>query len=254
MDRIISTLVIEDEPMALRNMVFLLTTNFPQIHITGTASSVRESVEWLRAHPGQDAPDLIFMDVELSDGDCFGIFRETIITSQVVITTAYDSYAVKAFETGSIDYLLKPVDVESLRRAVSRVEERLRSGSASPDFGKACEEFRSRFLIRLGDRILPVNTGDIAYLYSESKNSWIVTRQGRSYVMDESLDTIEKNLDPSMFFRISRSAIVAEGVIDSISKLLGGRLKIILKKGVEERTDLTVSRARSDAFLSWMSR
>ena len=99
-----------------------------------------------------------------------------------------------------------------------------------------------------------VRTGDIAYLYSESKNSWIVTRQGRSYVMDESLDTIEKNLDPSMFFRISRSAIVAEGVIDSISKLLGGRLKIILKKGVEERTDLTVSRARSDAFLSWMSR
>ena len=91
--------------MALRNMVFLLTTNFPQIHITGTASSVRESVEWLRAHPGQDAPDLIFMDVELSDGDCFGIFRETIITSQVVITTAYDSYAVKAFETGSISRL-----------------------------------------------------------------------------------------------------------------------------------------------------
>ena len=254
MDRIISTLVIEDEPMALRNMIVLLATNFPQIHIIGTASSVRESVDWLRAHPGQDAPDLIFMDVELSDGDCFRIFSETVISSQVVMTTAYDSYAVKAFETGSTDYLLKPIDVESLRRAISRVEDRLRSSTAAPTPGKAGEEFRSRFLIRLGDNILPVNTGDIAYLYSESKNSWIVTRQGRGYVMDESLDAIEKNLDPSMFFRISRSAIVAEAVIDSISKLLGGRLKVILKKGVEGRTDLIVSRARVDAFLSWMSR
>ena len=269
-------LIVEDEPRAQRVLENLLRTHFPQVDIIGLTASVKETVGWLADHH----PDVIFLDVELSDGNCFDIFPQVKVDALVVMTTAYDNYAVKAFEINSVDYLLKPVDVEDLRRAVNRVSERL-GASGGIDYAKVLEVFRQaqkgddlpvpgdvpgatpgtvpaagkhreKFLIRLNDRIVPVSVHDIAYFYSEAKNSYIVTREGKTYVLDDSLDMIESGLDPKAFFRISRGAIIAENVIDSASKLLGGRLRLTLKPGIPAGTDLTVSRARADDFLNWL--
>ncbi len=269
-------LIVEDEPRAQRVLENLLRTHFPQVDIIGLTASVKETVGWLADHH----PDVIFLDVELSDGNCFDIFPQVKVDAQVVMTTAYDNYAVKAFEINSVDYLLKPVDLEDLRRAVNRVSERL-GASGGIDYAKVMEAFRQaqkgeelstsggvpgavpdavpaagkhreKFLIRLNDRIVPVSVHDIAYFYSEAKNSYIVTREGKTYVLDDSLDMIESGLDPKAFFRISRGAIIAENVIDSASKLLGGRLRLTLKPGIPAGTDLTVSRARADDFLNWL--
>jgi len=265
----IKALVIEDEPRARKNMVSLLERTFPELKVIGETASVRDSVAWLADHE----PDVIFMDVELSDGNCFDIFRKVDIKAQVVMTTAYDTYAVRAFEVNSVDYLLKPVSEEDLRRAMARVEKNLSAAAPAMDFQKVMEVFqgllpvnedpagevgqaarKDRFIIRLNDRIVPVNVRDIAYFYSEAKNTYLVTNDGTSYVIDESLDAIEGNLDPERFFRISRGCIIAEDSIDSISKLLGGRLRIYLRKGIEARGDITVSRARALDFLSWLEK
>ena len=243
-------LIVEDEPRAQKALENLLRTGFPEVDVVGLTASVKDTVAWL----ADNKPDVIFMDVELADGTCFDIFSQVPVQAQVVMTTAYDNYAVKAFEVNSVDYLLKPLDVEELRRAVDRVAARMAGGAPRIDFDAVREAFRPRekFLIRLNDRIVPVSVRDIAYFYSEAKNSYIVTRDGKSYVLDDSLDSLETGLDPKAFFRISRGAIIAENVIDSASKLLGGRLRLTLAPGIPAHTDLTVSRARADAFLDWL--
>ncbi len=259
-------LIVEDEPRAQRMLENLLHTHFPEIQVIGATASVQETLGWLSRHKA----DVIFMDVELQDGNCFDIFAAGPVDAQVVMTTAYDNYAVKAFEVNSVDYLLKPVELDDLRRAVERVKERL-AAPAPVDFSKVLEAFRQaqapeetsfrpvpgqpareKFLIRLNDRIVPVRTDEIACFYSEAKNTYIVTRAGRTFVLDDSLDSLEGSLDPKSFFRISRGTIIAESVIDTVSKLLGGRLRISLKPGIRVDADLVVSRARADAFLDWL--
>ena len=245
-------LIIEDEPRARAHMVSLLAQEFPEMKVVGAIGSVEDTLKWLAANP---APDVIFMDVELSDGSSFEIFTRTTVEAPVIMTTAYDQYAVHAFQVHAIDYLLKPIDVADLHRAVARVT----AGQGSrPSVESAREmlggQYKEKFLIRLNDRIVPVRASEIAYIYSEAKNSYIVTLSGSSYVLDESLDALSDSLDPDKFFRISRSCIISEGVIDSVSRLIGSRLRITLKSGFPVHTDLTVARARSDDFLTWLSR
>lgn len=252
----LKALIIEDEPQARRIMMNLLGRYFPEITVLGSTASVKGTLEWLAEHdgssPDRPVPDLIFMDVELQDGTCFELFERTDIRSHVIMTTAYDNYAVKAFEVNSLDYLLKPIDPEDLKRAVARAEAARSELPAPPPAAPA--QLRERFLIRLNDRIVPVRTQDIIYLHSEAKNTYITTRDGTSYVTDESLDTLEGELDPARFFRISRSCILSDDAVGSISKLLGGRLRVTLADGLKPRTDLTVSRARVDSFLAWLER
>ena len=238
-------LIVEDEPRAQRNLIQLLQANFPEVEVAGTTDSVKGTLEWLKEHQG-NLPDVIFMDVELSDGNCFDIFSSTEITIPVIMTTAYDNYAVKAFEVNSLDYLLKPVEVDDMRRALSRL------ATYVPAPIRVKEAPREKFLIRLNDRIVPVHTRDIAYFYSEAKNSYIVTNANKTYVLDDSLDTVEQILPKDRFFRISRSCIISESSIESVSKLLGGRLRISPVHGLDTFTDMTVSRARVDAFLNWL--
>lgn len=158
-----NVLIVEDEMMAQANLARALTQHFPDVRIVGTTGSVRETVLWLRT-PGNSA-DVIFMDVELSDGDCFEIFRQADVTARVIMTTAYDNYAVRAFEVNSIDYLLKPIDPAALRRAVERC--RVRSGGIDPDVLlnaiRGPREYKQRYVVRFNDRIVPVQTTDIAY-------------------------------------------------------------------------------------------
>lgn len=245
-------LIIEDEVRAREHLANLLVSHFPQMEVVGAIGSVKEAVEWISSNP---APDVIFMDVELTDGTSFDIFTQVDIPSPVVMTTAYDQYAVHAFEVNAVDYLLKPFGLPELQRAISR----LASGQVAKPSSEAVRNLldqvrKEKFLIRLNNRIVPVRTADIAYFYSEAKNSFIVTTSGASYVMDESLDAIAGTLDPSAFFRISRSCIISEGVIDSVSRLMGGRLQVTPRRGIPELTDFTVSRARVDDFLAWLEK
>lgn len=244
--------IIEDEPLARGHMIKLLTDQFPETEVVGAVGSVTSAVQWLKANP---APDVIFMDVELSDGISFDIFSQVDVPSPVIMTTAYDQYAVQAFEVHAIDYLLKPIEVAALRRAMSRVA----SGETSKPSSEAIRSLlkdsrKEKFIIRLNDRLVPIRTTEVAYFYSEDKNSYIVTLNGSSYIMDDSLDTIAAGLNPSMFFRISRSCIISDQIIDSVSRLMGGRLRISLRPGILAATDFTVSRARVDDFLSWLEK
>lgn len=199
-----NVLIVEDEMMAQANLARALTQHFPDVRIVGTTGSVRETVLWLRT-PGNSA-DVIFMDVELSDGDCFEIFRQADVTARVIMTTAYDNYAVRAFEVNSIDYLLKPIDPAALRRAVERC--RVRSGGIDPDVLlnaiRSPREYKQRYVVRFNDRIVPVQTTDIAYFYSEEKNTYLVTSDNNRYVVDQSLTSFRTNWIPGGFPHIAQ--------------------------------------------------
>ncbi|MBO6249558.1 MAG: response regulator transcription factor [Bacteroidales bacterium] len=256
-------LIIEDELMARRSLEMTLEKSFPEIEIVGECGSVRESVAWLTNHGGE--VDTIFMDVELSDGVCFEIFRQIEVKANVVMTTAYDSYALKAFEAGSVDYLLKPIDPGPLARAVERC--RLSNGRSGSDvekilaaLGKASpeKEYKERFLVQLNDRIVPVKTADVAFFYSEDKCNHVVTHDGTIYIIDNTLDSLITGLDPELFFRISRSCIVSKDSVESVTKLFGGRLKVASKvtfhNNPRPQPDLTVSRSRCEEFLTWLEK
>ena len=249
-------MIVEDEIMAQKSLTRVLTQNFPDMEIIGSTTSVRGTVEWLKT-PGNTA-DVIFMDVELSDGECFEIFRQTEIKAKVIMTTAYDSYAIKAFEAGSIDYLLKPIDLMALKRAVARC--RMSGGLIDADallktIGDASamkKEYKERYIVRFNDRIVPLLISNIAYVYSEDKTNYLVTFDDQHYIVDSSLDVISEELSPEEFFRISRSCIVSMKAISSIIKQQGGRLRIIAKP--EPSFEMTVSRSRVDDFLTWLER
>lgn len=248
-------LIVEDEIMAQRSLIRVLTQNFPDMEIAGTTTSVKSTVAWL-SDPENKA-DVIFMDVELADGVCFEIFRQTEVKAKVIMTTAYDSYALKAFEAGSVDYLLKPVDAAALKRAVARV--RMSGGGVDVETllklvgnaPAAKKEYKERYIVRFNDRIVPLQTSNIAYIYSEEKNNYLVTFDQQRYIIDSSLDVISEDLNPEQFFRISRSCIVSMQAIESIIKQ-SGRLRIMANP--EPSFEMTVSRSRVDDFLEWLER
>jgi len=248
-------LIVEDEIMAQKSLIRVLAQHFPDMSVVATTTSVKGTVAYLK--DPANSVDIIFMDVELSDGVCFEIFRQVEVKAKVIMTTAYDSYALKAFEAGSVDYLLKPVDSAALKRAVARC--RMSGGQIDVDaLMKAMgdmtqkKEYKERFIIRFNDRIIPLQTRDIAYIYSEEKNNYLVTYDGHKYIIDSSLDVMSDELDPESFFRISRSCIVSLKSIRSILKQAGGRLRISAEP--ESSFEMTVSRSRVDDFMAWLER
>ena len=249
-------LIVEDEIMAQKSLIRVLGQNFPDMEIAGTTTSVRSTVAWLK-EPTNHA-DVIFMDVELSDGICFEIFRQVDVRAKVIMTTAYDSYALKAFEAGSVDYLLKPVEPAELKRAVARC--RMSGGQIDYEalakaIGGSTEDrkdYKERYIVRFNDRIVPLQTSNIAYIYSEEKNNYLVTFDEQRYIIDSSLDVISEELNPDYFFRISRGCIVSMKAITSIVKQVGGRLRIMPKP--DAPFEMTVSRSRVDDFLTWLEK
>ncbi len=251
-----NVLIVEDELMAQKSLTRVLMQNFPDMAIVGCTSSIKSTVAWLR--DSKNSADIIFMDVELSDGECFEIFRQVDIKAKVIMTTAYDSYALKAFETGSVDYILKPVDPAALKRAVARC--RMSGGSIDVESllkavggnAVAKKEYKERYIVRFNDRIIPLTTSNIAYVYSEEKTNYLVTFEDRRYIVDSSLDIISEELNPDDFFRISRGCIISMKAIGSIIKQQGGRLRI--NATPKPSFEMTVSRSRVDDFLEWLER
>lgn len=249
-------LIVEDEIMAQKSLIRVLGQIFTDMEIAGTTTSVKSTVAWLK-EPANHA-DVIFMDIELSDGICFEIFRQVDVKAKVIMTTAYDSYALKAFEAGSVDYLLKPVEPAELKRAVARC--RMSGGQIDYEalakaLGAVSEDkkdYKERYIVRFNDRIVPLQTSNIAYIYSEEKNNYLVTFDEQRYIIDSSLDVISEELNPDYFFRISRSCVVSMKAITSIVKQVGGRLRIMPKP--DAPFEMTVSRSRVDDFLTWLEK
>ncbi len=254
----INILIIEDEIPAQINLKKLIDKCCPNGNIVMTISSVRQAVDWLTNNA--ESTDVIFMDVELSDGICFEIFERVHITQHVIITTAYDNYAIDAFKAGSVDYLLKPIVEEDLKRAWGRCVERLDSRT-SPDIERLMDmvsranstqdkEYRKRFTVKTGEKIIIIPVEDIAYCYSKDKSTYAVNRNGKQRLLDYSLDMVQEMLDPKIFFRISRSYIISINSIENISKYLGTRLKLQLSPHTDD--EVVVSRSRTSDFLDWL--
>lgn len=247
-----NVLIVEDELMARKALGSTLRHLYPDIRIVGETGSVTETVDWLE-NPDNRA-DLILMDVSLSDGKCFEIFNRTKICAQVIITTAYDSYALKAFEIESVDYLLKPISPENLRRAVERVRQRIaekKAISAQPSalLPENTRNQKERFLIKVNNTIVPVKVSDIAYFYAEDKSTYMILFDKRKFVVDYSLDMVMNQLDDKCFFRISRNCIIAMTAVSRIMKI-GSRYKISAIP--EPEFQMMVSRSKADDFINWM--
>lgn len=246
--------IIEDEIPAQINLKRLLKQNYPDVEFVGEADSVKTAIQWLK-NPKNEA-DIIFMDVELSDGVCFEIFKKVDVTPKVIITTAYDNYAIKAFKINSVDYLLKPIDNNELVNAVEKCLNSANNFGAADIFQRMMDNqmnknYKQRFIVKIGDRILIIKIEEIAYFISKDKTTYLVNHEGKSYIIDQSLDMVETLLDPSLFFRISRACITHIDSIKVVSKHFSGRLKITLEPKVED--DIFVSRVRTNEFMRWIN-
>ena len=254
----IKVLIVEDEIPAQITLKKLIDKCCPDSQIVMTRTSVNSTVKWLEENP--NGADVIFMDVELSDGICFEIFEKVKISANVIITTAYDNYAITAFKINSLDYLLKPIVEEELQRAWKRCVERIEAHHepniealldiVSKVGNQTEKEYKKRFIVKAGEKIVIIPVNDIAYCYSEDKSTYAVCRNGTRRLLDYSLDTVQEMLDPKLFFRISRSCIVSINSIENISKHLGTRLKLQLNPKADE--DVVVSRSRTSDFLEWL--
>ena len=254
----IKVLIVEDEIPAQINLKKLIDKCCPDSHIVMTLTSVASTIKWLEENP--EGSDVIFMDVELSDGICFEIFDRVEVNSHVIITTAYDNYAINAFRVKSVDYLLKPIIEEELKRAWESCRERINAKNV-PNIETLLDmvakvnapqnkEYKKRFIVKAGDKIVITPVDDIAYCYSEDKSTYAVSRNGTCRLLDYSLDPVQEMLDPKIFYRISRSYIVSINAIENITKHLGTRLKLQLNPPTD--ADVVVSRSRTSDFLEWL--
>lgn len=243
-------LIIEDEIPAQQQLIRLLTKHFPDFSITAILDSVQAAEKYLR----ENTPDIILMDVELSDGKCFELFNRVDVTSPVIITTAYEDYALTAFKSKCIDYLLKPINdsdfVESINRCIDFC--RLRSVKNIPEIADDKTRYKQRFTIKLGNSIISINVDEIAFFYSQNKATYLVTNDKKSFLMDRSLDSLEGMLDPDYFFKLSRGCITSFHAISNISKHFNSRLKVSLIPEVIE--PVLISRARVPFLLKWIDK
>jgi two-component system response regulator LytT len=255
-------LIVEDEEMAVKKLTRTLAAVEPTAEVVGVAGSIRETVNWLNAHP---APELILMDIELADGQSFQIFEETEVKSTVVFTTSYDEYAIKAFKVNSIDYLLKPIQKEDLRAALdkySQVKALYQGPAPEPAINVSSlirelqqlqpKEYRQRFLVQYAQKLVSVETPHIAYFYSDERLNLFKTFDGKKMAVDYTLDELEAMLDPTRFFRISRSFLVAIDSVEQIQPYFGNRLALQLKPGIDK--EVIVSREKLTPFKTWMGK
>jgi len=251
-----NVLIIEDEPFAQQELIRLLKAIDIEIHVMRCIDSVDESVRFLQE---QEKPDLIFMDIQLSDGLSFEIFDRINVPAPVIFTTAFDDYAIKAFKVNSIDYLLKPIEEEDLAKAIAKYHKTKLSGNEffsrqqlEEVLGLYRPAYKSRLVVRLGDKIRHIEADEIAFFFSEDKVSFLVTKDSKKYIINYSLEQIEKFMNPGNFYRLNRKYIANINAIETIDKYFNSRLKIGLKPDVED--EVLISRTKVSDFLNWLER
>lgn len=247
-------IIIEDEKPAAR----LLQRKVEKLglEITCMLHSVEEAIQWFQ---NNTHPDLIFLDIQLSDGLSFEIFENVSINSAIIFTTAYDEYALRAFKLNSIDYLLKPIDEDELETAISKFKKQFQKNSTtSLDLElikkmlvpQSDKEYKKRFSVKIGQQLKVIPIEDIECIYSENKGTYIHTKENRNYLIDTSLEVIENELNPKDFFRISRKYIIPLSAIKEIQVYTNSRLKIILPTYKED--EVIIARERVSDFKDWI--
>lgn len=251
-------LIVEDEPLLAKQLKKMLEETEPSIRHFYMTHSVEETVAFLESKP---AIDLCFMDIELADGQSFEIFKKTAVPSPVIFITAYNEFALKAFKLNSIDYLLKPVNREELRAAIhkfkkSAVTPPLLAGQIDTLFEEIHKlqqlsyGYRDRFLIRLGTKMVSIDVAGIAYFFSEGGVSHIRTAENQKYILDYSLDEIERMLNPKKFFRANRKYLLSHTAVVAIRPWFNQKLVVEVKPATEEH--VIVSREKSQYFKFWL--
>jgi DNA-binding LytR/AlgR family response regulator len=247
-------IIIEDEKPSARRLQRML--NKLDLDTEVMLHSVEESISWFE---NNEHPDLIFLDIQLSDGLSFEIFEHINIESAIIFTTAYDEYALQAFKLNSIDYLLKPIDEDELAKAVKKYQDRLPSQQAvTLDFNDIKKllvnpidrEYKKRFSVKIGQHLKLVTIEDIECFYSENKGTYLYTSEGRSYLIDTSLELLEQELEPQIFFRINRKFFVNINAIKDMVSYTNSRLQIKLNTYNDD--EVIVARERVKDFKAWL--
>jgi DNA-binding LytR/AlgR family response regulator len=247
-------LIVEDEILAAQNLVKILK-DIGSFDSISTADSIRETVEFLKSN---DKPDILFLDIHLADGSAFEIFEKVQIDCPVIFVTAYNEYALKAFRLTSSDYLLKPIDIFEVKRAIDKLK-RLKRASGMHEnelknlisYFKRNVEYKSNFLVRVTDgKLVPLKTEDLAYLYTDQGVVRSFAFDGKSFTMDQTLDQIEEIIDPGLFFRANMQFIISKKAVRDLGFWFNRRhsIKLIVQTPVK----IIVSREKVTAFKSWL--
>jgi two-component system LytT family response regulator len=251
----IKVLILEDEEAAANRLKKMIAELLPEAEFIGHLTSIKQGIEWFNTN---EQPDLIFADIQLNDGTSFEIFNRVEVKSPVIFTTAYDAYALDAFKLNSVDYLLKPVKKTELNIAIEKfkavhLSEKKEENTNLKQLLSALQKtqnYKQRFVLRIGDHMKIIEVPDIAYFYTENKGNYIVTRDGKRFLADNNLDQIESMLDPKLFFRINRQFIIA---YSSIAEMFTySKSRVLLKLNPPAKLDTIVSTERSAAFKAWL--
>jgi two-component system LytT family response regulator len=249
-------IIIEDEFIAAETLKTLITEIRADIEILAVLQSIEETVEWIEINP---SPDLVFMDIHLADGSAFMIFDSVKITCPIIFTTAYDEYALKAFEVNSIDYILKPISKTALEKAISKYQNFIGNTSQNQNvldnllkcLKQYDRSYKSYFLVPERDKLIPLALNDVYYIYIDTKIVKVVTSDNKGRYLDKTLDDIMSELDPEKFFRANRQFIISRSSIKDISLWFGNKLSVNLKISVPQK--IIISKARVKEFKQWFA-
>ncbi len=238
-------LIIEDERLGMAELKRMLTKLRPDYECAGWCESVEKATEWLKNNSGK--ADVVFADIRLTDGISFDVLENADYNVPVIFTTAYDEYAIRAFKVNGIDYLLKPIDEEELLRALQKLEKQEATNQKEYE---ATQKHRTRILVSVADKYLPLAVNDIAFFRSEDGYTFAHTFSGQKHIMDASLDSLMLTLDPERFFRMSRGYVCNFDAVESVAKFFGGRLKVNTHPVAPE--PVIVSRERASGLIKWL--
>lgn len=248
-----NVVIIEDESRAARKLEQMILSIAPEFNIFIKLESVEEALEFFETKP---KVDLIFSDIQLADGLSFEIYDKVTLDCPIIFTTAFDNYAIKAFKNNGVDYLLKPVNAEELEIAIDKVE-KLKPKTSVEDILKIAatlnqttKNYKSRFMVKIGDKINSISIEEITLFYSLEKSTFILTNEGRKYIVDYSLEYLEGLLNPKIFYRINRKNIISIKACKNIISYTNSRLKLQVENYQGE--DIIVSRERVQAFKAWL--
>jgi two-component system, LytTR family, response regulator LytT len=248
-------LIIEDEEPSVKRLQKLLIEIIPNCIFVGSIESTSAAINWFNKN---DLPDLIFSDIQLSDGTSFEIFKQINISCPIIFITAYDQYAIEAFKVNGIDYLLKPIKKDDLKKAIDKYNKLFATKPAAIDINKLLEginpsspiHYKQRFLVRYGEHIKTINIEEIAFFYTEDKINFITIKDGKRFIIDYNLDALEELLDPKKFFRINRQYIIC---ITAIKEMLSySKSRVLIKLQPEAKHENIVSTERSADFKIWL--
>ena len=246
-----NVVILEDENRAANHLQRLIASVAPEIKVISVFETVRESVEYLKSGP---SISLVFSDVQLADGLSFEIFKQVELPCPIIFTTAYDTYAIEAFNTNGVDYLLKPVEEERLKQAIQKAKKFTNQFDLSQlaNLMAPQKKTKSRFMVKVGEKIRTIPIADILLFYSFEKATYLHTNSNRNYIIDYSLDELQILLDDALFFRINRKYIVSLEACSQMYAWSNSRLKLDID-GVDD-SHIVVAREKVQEFKQWLDR